>query len=92
MDNRLAVCVQIKHTGGCISCKQIIHEVKNKTPGQYNLEINFQFRFTDQFSISAHELFPGKNKNEMSFPISLKNYPRAKLTDPVPQAQSAAVT
>ena len=57
---------------------------KNKTPGQYNLEIDFQFRITKSF--------PGKNKNEMSFPISFKNYPRAKLTEPVPQALSAAVT
>ena len=69
---------------------EIILIDKKFCAGQNNLEINFQFRITK--SISNFELFPGKNKNEMSFPISFKNYPHAKLVELVPQAQSAAVT
>ena len=56
MDNRLCIFRQVK-TGGCIMGKQIISQGQNFSPGQYNLEINFQFRNT------------GKKKNEILLPF-----------------------
>lgn len=57
--------------------KQKVRQGQNFSPGQYNLEINFQFRIT------------GKKKGESPISNSPKNYTRASRAVPVAQALSA---
>ena len=56
--------------------KQKVRQGQIFSPGQYNLEINFQFRIT------------GKKKGESPIGNSPKNYTRASLVVPVAQAAS----
>lgn len=56
--------------------KQKVRQGQIFSPGQYNLEINFQFRIT------------GKKKGESPIGNSPKNYTRANVAVPVAQAAS----
>ena len=70
MDNRLAVFIQIK-TGGCISGKTFFSIGQIFCAGQYNLEINFQFRNTVQFWV--------KKRTELSLRAQSNFYWHAKV-------------